>query len=223
MTRLVKNTLLSVLVLFGALAAVLALAFAGCHQALYPFARAFGSPPESELALSRAAFQQLRTRLATSRVRVQPVCFTPDLSQPSRQWRADWAQSLARAAGERTKARFELAPSPPDIGPTPFGPNQMRYLWKRSAEYGRWLRASPPGTDYVWCVEIFGFHGKVGAIQVYVFDAHGQVAYCRLFNSHHFGDALSVDGEQHLRLVFETLFKDLSGEPEAIFPPCGVG
>ncbi|MCX6943597.1 MAG: hypothetical protein NT173_02340 [Opitutales bacterium] len=222
MNTWLKSALYGALIVFGALALVVGLAIAGCQQAVYPLARAFGSPPESELALCRTAFQQLQSRLATSRVRVEPV-YCASHSQANRLWRDDLAQLLVREAGTRTQARFVIAPMRPDVGPTVFGHNQMRYLWERATAYSHWLKEAPPGADYVWCVEIFGAKGTVGAIQIYIFDAKGQVAYCRLFNSHQFGTNLSMESEEPIRLVVKTLFEDLLRDPKAVFPPYGVG
>jgi hypothetical protein len=205
------------------LLAVVAIALGLGRAALYPLARAFGSPPESELKHCRAAFEQLKYRLDSSRMWVEPVYFAEDLRRDSLHWRSDLAQNLVREAKVHTKAQLELAPITPQVDLTKFGHNQMRYLWTRSTAYARWLRAEPPGVDYVWCVEIFGFNGKVGAIQVYVFDAKGQVAYCRLFNSHQFGENLLLEGEDSIRLVVQSLFDDLRREPNKVFPPYGVG
>jgi len=180
----------------------------------------FGSPAESDLALCRVAFVQLKDHLGTSRVRIEPVHFADG---PTRQWRYDWAESLAREARLHSTAKFELAPIAPGVVPTHFGRNQMSYLWERGAVYSNWLKASPPGADYVWCVEIFARDGHVGAIQVYVFDAKGQVAYCRLFNSHHFGANLSAEGDEAIRLVVKSLFENLLLDPEKLFPPYGIG
>ena len=215
-----KRVFFGMLTLLGGLGMLLTLAFAGCQAVLAPFARAFGAPPESELALCRTAFQKLQSRLPDSRVQVEPVYFALD---HDRQWRSDWARSLVHEAGVQTKARFELASAPPEVRPTTFGHNQLRYLWARSVAYADWIKATSPAVDYVWCVEIFGHAGKVGAIQVYVFDANGQVAFCRLFNSHQFGDNLPLQGEEHIRLVVKTLFEELRLDPKVIFPPYGVG
>jgi hypothetical protein len=218
-----KKLLYALLTMIGLLAAVAALALGGCRQIIYPLARAFGSPPEAELARCRIAFEQYRTKLEASRVLVVPVYFIPDLKNSDRQWRSDLAAALVRAAGPRTKARFEVAVMAPQIKATHFGHNQMRYLWERSEAYATWIKATPPGADYVWCVEIFGFNGKVVAIQLYAFEAKGQLAYCRLFNSHQFGDNLWLNDEASIQLVVNTLLEALRLEPEAVFPPYGVG
>jgi hypothetical protein len=199
---------------------IAALAVSSCREALYPVARAFGSPPESELAVCRVAFRQLQMHLETSRVQVEPVLFAVD---HGRQWRNDVAQAIVVEAGAHTKAKLEAATAPDVSFPSKMYHNQLRYLWDRSREYARWIKVAPPGADYVLCAEVFGHEGKVDAIQVYVFDAKGQIAYCRLFNSHHFGKNLPLEGEGHVRLMVKVLFDDLRKDANVIFPPYGVG
>ena len=84
------QTLKGTTVLVG-LAMAVVLAALGCRETMYPFARAFGSPPESELAQCREAFRLLQSCLATGRVQVQPVLFIED---GRRQWRHDLAQAI---------------------------------------------------------------------------------------------------------------------------------
>lgn len=187
---------------------------------LYPLARAFGSPSEAELARCRQAFQQLQSGLGTSRVAVAPVFFADG---GRRQWRPDLAAAIIREAGAHTSARLEVTAAVPEVAPAVLGHNQLRYLWERAAVYADWVKAAHPAGDYVWLAEIWGHDGQVGAIHVYVFDARGQLAYCRLFNSHQFGPALPLAGEEPVRLLVRCLFEDLQKDAEKIFPRYGVG
>lgn len=193
---------------------------AGSNILLYPLARAFGSPPEAELARCRQAFQQLQTRLETSRVMVQPVFLVDD---GERTWRKNLAERVVREAGAHTKARLILADTAPAVAPARLGHNQLRYTWERAAEYTRWVKATRPAEDYVWFIEIWGAQGKVAAIQVYLLESSGQVAYCRLFNSHQFGPDLALHGDAAIRLAVHRFFQDLPKDPRAIFSPYGVG
>ncbi|MBS0663608.1 MAG: hypothetical protein JSR48_10120 [Verrucomicrobia bacterium] len=202
------------------LALGIALAIGGCREVMYPLARALGSPPEADLAACRTAFANLKAHLPQSLVRVEPVQYAPSFN--ARQWRYDWAEGLAREAHLRVSTRYEVAPIAPGVVPTRFSRNQLRYLWERAIAYSNWLKSSPPGADYIWCTEMFTQDGKVIAIQVFVYDAKGQLAYCRLFNSHHFGKDLN-EGDDALKLVVRTLFDDLKRTPEQIFPPYGIG
>lgn len=193
---------------------------AGTEILLYPLARAFGSPPESELARCRQAFQGLQSRLPASRVVVQPVLF---VDGPRRTWRQDLAGAICQEAQTRTGASLEVAGAAPQVGPAKFRHNQLRYLWERAGQYSSWAKAAHPAGDYVWCAEIWGHDGKVAAIQIYILDPAGQVAYCRLFNSHHFGDNVPLEGRDAVRLIVNAVFRDLQRDPKKLFPPYGVG
>lgn len=193
---------------------------AGSNPFFYPLARAFGSPPEAELAKCRQAFQRLQGRLETSHVTVQPV-FLVDGDQ--RAWRRDLAERVVREAGAHTKARLIPADTTPAVAPARLGHNQLRYTWARAAEYSRWVQAARPAGDYVWFIEIWSARGKVGAIQVYLLEANGQVAYCRLFNSHQFGPDLALEGDAAIRLAVQRFFQDLPKDPRAVFPPYDIG
>jgi len=193
---------------------------AGSPILLYPLARAFGSPSESELARCRQAFQGLQTRLGSSRVVVAPVYF---VDGPRRRWRPDLADAITRELGAQTGANLEVAAAPPAVAPAELGHNQLRYLWHRAADYSGWVKAAHPAGDFVCCAEVWGFHGKVAAIHIFVLDASGQVAYCRLFNSHQFGNNVPLESDDAVRLMVKTLFRDLKREPTKVFPPYGVG
>lgn len=117
---------------------------------------------------------------------------------------------------------YRVQPGKPDVPAPQFGHNQLRYMWERGAQYATWRHAQPSSGDYWLGAEVWGHGGKVDAIQVYVLDATGQIAYCRLFNSHHFGD-LPMETAEVLDLIARTLAEDLKKKPEQIFPPYGVG
>ena len=206
------------------LAAVPAPASSGSAEQilLYPLARLFGEPPESELALCRSALGRLEARLAPSRVLGEPVMFAPG---HERQWRSDWAQTLALKAGARSHGQFTVAAAPPEVAfPAKMYHNQLGYLWDRARDYKRSLREVPPGIDYLCFVEIFtGPDGNVAAIQVYLFERGGQLAFARLFNSAHFGPRLSLSGDAALLFVVNSLFDTLVLPPERVFPPYGIG
>src|ERR1017187_1298910 len=193
---------------------------AGTEMLLYPVARAFGSPSESELALCRVAFKQLQTDLCKSRVVVMPVLFA-DAGRC--QWRNDLAAVEMRELAARTSAKIEVTTVEPKVASPPRFHNQLRYLTKRSAVYRDWIKAAHPSGDYVLFTEIFGGGGKVGAIQIYLFDSSGQIAYCRLLNSHQFGPNLSLAGADAVKLIVNTFFDNLKWDAKKLFPPYGVG
>lgn len=196
------------------------IAQAGMGILFYPFARAFGGPAESELVRCRAAFTQMQTNFDKGRVVVMPVLFA-DAGRC--QWRNDLAAVEMRELAARTPARLEASAVEPKVVRPALKHNQLRYLWKRAAIYRDWIKAAHPAGDYVLVTEILGGGGKVGAIQIYLFDASGRVAYCRLLNSHQFGPNLSLAGEDAVKLIVNTLFDNLKWEAEKLFPPYGVG
>lgn len=215
-----KTTPTQILAALALGAAVLSPLKAGTEILLYPLARAFGSPSESELARCREAFRQLQSGLATGRVAVLPVLL---VDGSHREWRPDLAEAIIREAALRSPAKFEGVAVVPVVAPAQIGHNQLRYLWERADVYAAWVKSAPPAGDWVWVVEIWGHNGKVGAIHVYLLDARGQVAYCRLYNSHQFGPNLPLQGDATIKLFVRRLFEDMQKTPEQVFPPYGVG
>lgn len=197
---------------------------AGTEILFYPFARMFGSPSESELARCRAAFNLMQTNFAKSRVVVMPVLFADaDADSKNGQWRGDLAASVAREMTNQTTAKIEVSATEPKVAmPKPFK-NQLRYNTKRLAAYGAWVKAAHPPGDYVFVAEIFGGGGIVYAIQIYVFDSSGQLAYSRQLNSHQFGNHLSLTGDAAVKRVVKTFLNNLKEDVKTIFPPYGVG
>lgn len=193
---------------------------AGMEIFLYPFARASGGPSESELVRCREAFQQLQADLETSRVVVMPVLFA---DAGRYEWRKDLAEVELRELAAQTSAKIEVSTSEPNVAMPSRFHNQLRYLWKRSTAYGSWIKATPAAGDYVLVTEIFGGGGTVSAIQVYLFDSSGQIAFCRLLNSHQFGQNLPLNGEDAVKLIVNTFFENLKWDAKKLFPPYGVG
>jgi len=194
---------------------------AGTNILFYPFARAFGSPPESELVNCRKAFTRLQTQLGTSRILIQPVLF---VGSPRATWRDRPARELRRGLKEGgIQARFEIAGAAPEVHRPQLGHNQLRYLWQRSRDYSEWVRSAKPPGDYILFAEVFAHDGKVGAIHVFILDSSGQVAYCRLFNSHQFGPDLLADDGAPEHWIVSHLLKDLQRESTELFPPYGIG
>ena len=100
-------------------------AWAGTEIFLYPVARAFGSPSESELARCRVAFKQLQTGFEKSRVVVMPVLFA-DAGRC--QWRSDLAAAEMRELATRTSAKIEVSLVEPKVAALPRFHNQLRYF-----------------------------------------------------------------------------------------------
>ena len=219
------KTLRPVLILALGLAAATPVAVqAGCEILLYPLARAFGSPSESELVLCRAAFARLQATFPTARRQVAPV-WRPimcDAAVLEPCWRPDLAARLATAIGG-PDGRVSVLSVAPAVAPMPLPHNQLRYLWQRARAYAAWVQAAPPpSADYILCVELLGQDDFTYAVQVCLLDARGQIAYCRLYNSHQFGRP-PIDCEEAVALIVRRLRADLAREPGQIFHPYGIG
>lgn len=200
---------------------LLVLGGVGCKPMLYPLARAFGSPSEGELKLRRAAFTRLKTTYATAQVRLYPVV---DPMRPDHRF----AQGLPDRGADMLRnhgwAGAQGVPARPEVAPLPLGHNQLRYQQTRAKAYSDWARTTKPAGDFLIIVEVLsGPDGKVGGIHAYVLEASGQVAYTRLWNSHHFGPQPPANGAEAFRLALRRLHEDLQLTPEQVHPPYGVG
>jgi len=183
---------------------------AGTEILLYPFARMFGSPSEGELARCRAADSLMQTNFDRSHVVVMSVLFADaDSDSKSGQWRGDLAAALAREMTNRTTAKIEVSASEPEVAMAKPFKNQLRYATNRSAACGAWVKAAHPPGDFVFFAEIFGGQGFVYAIQIYVFDSSGQLAYSRQLNSHQFGNHLPLTGDAAVKRIVKTFMNNL--------------
>lgn len=192
----------------------------GCKLLMAPAARAFGVPAESELAKCRAALRQLQAGLETTSIEIAAVL---TVDEHRGVWRRPLAVMLQNEVATRTHARLTQPTQRPTVEPTPFGHNQLRYLWTRAADYTKAIQQNRPPTDFVLQAEIFSHAGKVTAMHLFVFTADGQVAYCRLYNSHHFGADFRSDDRASLEFMVRHLFEDLRRDAADVFPPHGVG
>ena len=193
----------------------------GCRPMMYPFARAFGSPSEGELAKCREAFDRLKSGRATVRVLAHPAT---DPVGMRREPYAGTAEQMAGQLQENGWGNGAAAASAPAVEATPLLRNQLRYVWTRALLYGTWVKTARPEGDFFMFVEVLSPpSGTVIGVHGYVVDASGQVAYTRLLNSHHFGDHPPKDPEAACRMILKVFLRDLERRAEEIFPPYGVG
>jgi len=202
------------------LVVALALGLTHCRLAMSPLARSFGSPSEHELARCRVALQRLQQTAPALTLEVAPVMFVC-----ARQvvWRRDLAETLSEHARAQKIATVAVARQAPAVKWRSMPHNQLRYLWARAHDYARWISTRPPHAQYMLCTEVWTHNGQVVGIHVFVYEAGGQLAYCRLFNSHHFGHHLTAEGSAAVDLAWNRFLADLRREPEKVFPPFGVG
>lgn len=197
---------------------------AGTEVLLYPFARAFGSPSEAYLAKCRTAFGQFQARDANCRVLVQPVMYVSrQQSGTTVAYRADLANALIKRLAPALHAGLSRAESSPAVARAEFKRNQLRYTWTRAEQYSDYTASTHPQADYVLFTEVWTVGRKVAALQIYLLNSSGQVAYCRLFNSHQFGNDLPLDGPAWMEFLARHFLQDLQREPGQIFPKYGVG
>ena len=213
---------------FAMVVALVLFALVGCthQQLLSPVARAFGAPPESELVRCRIAFRLLQARLETSRVQVEPVMFAEGgeglWRDSNRKWRYDLAQAIVNQVGAHTKASLHVATTAPNVSfPQGMHHNQLGYLWDRENEYAKWVKTASVKDDYVLIAEVFSGQGKKEeAFQLYVFDARGQVALCRLCR---IGGHQPDEDTLSVRAAVNLLLNTLRMDADVIFPPYGWG
>ncbi len=190
----------------------------GCKPMLYPLARAFGGPSESELKLRRAAFERLKARQGTARLRVSPVL------DPRRDGSLEGsAAPLVDALKAAGWAGASALPAAPSVAPLPMGRNQLRYLQARARSYAAWAREASLDGDYLLVVEVLAGRDGVGGVHCYLVESGGQVAYLHLQNSHHFGIDRPADAMSAARRALGVLARDLQRRPEQLYPRWGVG
>jgi hypothetical protein len=189
----------------------------GCKPLLYPFARAFGSPSEGDLARCRTAFERFKSRGPTAQVLVHPA------TDPRGPGLLGSPEATARAVAVLGFAGAQRVAEAAPVAPLALGANQMRYVWNRAHAYEAWVRQAHPTGDYALFLEVMQAPtGQVMGCHIYVVDATGQIAYTRLMNSHQFGNSLKDPTAACVRLVRQLLL-DLQKPADQVFPPYGVG
>ncbi len=192
----------------------------GCAPLLYPVAQAFGSPSEGELSRRRLAFDRLKARKESARILIHPLVDPLGLTQVAPNT-AELLVELLRAEGWASAA---AARTPPRIPSKALGRNQLRYVQDRAEAYTLWAQSMPPDCDFFVVVEAFPVgEGRLGGVHCYVLEASGQVAYTRLFNSHHFGPEAAWNRNAACQMAVRALVRDLQRPALEVHPPYGIG
>lgn len=199
-------------------ALLLALAL-GCHTLMIPVARAFGAPPESELRLRRAALERVQSQRGTLPLRVY-MLLDPTGHHPPAEGSARFVAGRLQEAGW---SRARSVHAVPPVPATDLGHNQLRYHEQRGTSYGAWMKAEPPGDEWVLILEGIRGEGGYAALHLYLLDPSGQIAYSRLMNSHHFGKPGPGRPQEACRMLVQLLLKDLDRPAQAVWPPDGIG
>lgn len=199
----------------------------GCKPMLYPAARMFGSPPESELAACRTHYKRLQGELPGASLVVHPPCL---ITREGKGWVTRWDRGLVQGLGTALTARgFHPVPS---AGPNPQlaadgpGANQLKFTWKRARDYARWTAASKPdGAWHLYSDLLVDAGGTIRGMEIYLVDAGGNLALVRLVNSHHpaFQGIQPGSLPSGCEVMAQTLQDTLKLPPERLYPPYGVG
>lgn len=198
----------------------------GPRWLMAPLARFFGVPPEAELAKCREAFRRYQAQPPGTPADLWPVLrLASDESGRHREWSVDLARSFAARLETvgATGLRLQVVAEPPAAPAAKMGRNQLSYTWARGGQYAAVVRERKTSADFVWIVEVWAAQGKVSALQIFLLEADGQVAYLRAYNSHQFGKNLPLESEAWMDFLISHLRRDLARPPEEIFPPDGVG
>jgi hypothetical protein len=195
---------------------------AGCGPMMYPLARAFGGPKESELEECRVAFTEMKAGVAGGPVLVS----TPIVVRQGRAaWDSQALQVLLDAVRNDVCASASEAPDSQAVPYEPMQRNQMRYAWERAHAYQEWVRTETEAEGFWLFTEILTdaegstIHGG----QMYMIDGSDRIAYVQFVNSHHFDQAEVVGVEAFCQLLVRCLVSDLEGDAEDHFPPYYVG
>lgn len=205
----------------GCLGGLTSLARAGGEIFWYPFARAWGSPSEAELAKCRQAYRQLKGEAATEPLLALPVLVVKQSAPP--RWRADLARPCARGVATALHRRVTCLAEAPDVAPAELGHNQLRYAWARAREYAAFVARQPAEPGHRVFAEVWVNRGNVAALHVFVISPAGQIAYCRWWNSHQFGPRLSFGDGDWIPFLVDQIHRDFARSAEELFPPYGVG
>lgn len=203
------------------LALALLVATPGCAMMLYPVARAFGSPAESEFEVFREGYSRMKETLAGGRVVVFPTWV---LSGGTTAWSVEAAAPAVAVLASGPAAGATPVVVRPEVADLELGRNQLRFLWSRARQYAKWVSAAHPEGDYFVFTEVFVASGgeAVGG-QLYVVDAAGRICFARVANSHHFDPAGMPGPALLVEWMTRRFVIDLAKPPLAVFPKWGVG
>ena len=207
---------------------IVCLVSASCEVMMYPLARAFGSPKESELKVFRENFVHLQENISTSKMAVFPPSIVNDQEQ---EWKPDVAIQMAEIMQHRAAIDAYDISVKPEVGFIPVGRNQSRFRWERAKAYSAWVvqaQPVPPG-DFIMFTDFICPPGSscenVGGVNVYVIDAQGHVSIATVINSKHgIYHKIRPDSLRDCAVMaVERLKNVLLLDVMDFYPPYGVG
>jgi hypothetical protein len=142
-----------------------------------------GAPPRAERDRIDVRADSFVRALSHTRVAVVPVAVL------GRHVRTDTGAAAAVASALRSRGlRGVAGDTTPITLPFEPQPNEAAIFWSRFKALGAWVSERPrPDADYVMLVDVLGApeRGSIGAVHVMVVTAAGELAYHRMWNSHH--------------------------------------
>jgi hypothetical protein len=217
----------TVLILIPAL--LICFSLASCTpMCLYPLARAFGGPKESELKVIRESFSRMQRDLPSSKLAVYPSCLT---SFEKHEWKPETPELMIDLFRDEHRIETHAVKTHPDVAFMPAGRNQMRFMWDRARAYAAWIRdAHPvPEGEYAMFTDFICPSDSncryVGGVHVYITDSMGNICYTTLINSKHEIYQKTQPDSLHdcCAMAVERFFVGLKKDAIELFPPYGVG
>lgn len=208
---------------------LMCLFLASCKQAcLYPLARAFGGPKESELKVIRESFSRMQRDLPSSKLVVYPSCM---INFEKHEWKPETPERMIALFRDEPGIETYAVKIHPDLAFQPVGRNQMRYMWDRARAYAAWVRDAHPVpegeyavfTDFICppdsnCI-------RVGGVHVYITDSTGNLCYTTLINSkHEIYQKIQPDSlDDCCNMAVKRLLVSLKKDAMEVYPLYGVG
>ena len=207
----------------SAILAAAVLAALGCRPMLYPAARMFGSPAESELAACRANLRRLQSELPQGSLVVHPPCV---FSRGGMRWERSLAPGVIEALAADGFNPVPFDGPDPNLDPAGPGANQMRFTWKRARDYSKWTAEhKPAGAWHLFADLIVDGGGTIHGMELYIVDGQGKLALVRLVNSHQpaFQGIQPGSLPSGCGVLVKVIQRTLKLTPEQVYPPYGVG
>jgi hypothetical protein len=195
---------------------------------LYPLARAFGGPKESDLKVLRENFSRMQQDLPTSKLAVYPSCLTNDVNH---EWKPETPELMMNLFQGEHGIDMYAVKTHPNVAFLPLGRNMYRFMWDRARAYAAWVRDTHPVpegeyamfTDFI-CPSDSNC-SRVGGVHAYIIDSTGHICCTSLANSHHGifheiqADSLSDCCTMAVKIFLWNLKRDVMQK----YPPYGVG
>jgi len=207
---------------------IICLVSVSCKPLLYPLARLFGGPKESELKVMRENFIRLQKEISTSKMAVFPPCI---INFHKHEWKPDVPKQLVQFMETEMKIEAYEISIEPEVDFIPLGRNQSRFRWDRARAYSAWVKKTQPvpAGDFIMfndfiCPPNSDCNSVLG-VNIYVADFQGNISYTSVINSKH--EIYKFIKPNSLKdcciMVIKRFLEGLSMDVMDLYPPYGVG